>query len=113
MRNSTLSLRGLVLKAAAIGALSIAAIGLVTTSASAGTSNRTNGCYGQWWSTAFAGYCDPVTVSGQFQLVGICDFQADYYGTWRWMSAGSYVSPFDNGQCTFSVSRSYVLYSNG
>ena len=95
-------------------ALSAGLVGFASAQAQAGgTSSKTNGCYGEWWNTAFAGYCEPVSVSGQFELVGICNEQGDYYGNWRYMSKGSYVEPFDNSSCRFSVSRAYVQYSNG
>jgi hypothetical protein len=101
-------------KAVVIGALGVAAVGLVAAPASAsGTSSRTNGCYAKWWTTAFAGYCDPTTSAGAFRLVGICNNEWDIYLAWDWFGKGEYVSPFENDQCTFSVTKSYVEYTAG
>lgn len=94
--------------------LSAGMIGFIGTQANAsGTSGKTDGCYGEWWNTAFAGYCEPATVSQQYELVGICAAQGDYYGPWRYITKNSYVEPFDNSACRYSVDRSYVLATSG
>lgn len=105
-------LRGGIVKAVVIGALGVTAAGLVAPPASAGgTSNSTNGCFAKWWNTAFAGYCEPATASGAYRLVGICDSQVDIYMAWDWLSKDDYIAPFENDECWFSVTKSYVAFT--
>ncbi|KAB1977402.1 hypothetical protein [Streptomyces triticiradicis] len=98
----------------AVAALSVATVATVAPVANAsGTSNKTNGCYSTWGSTGFVGHCNPVTVSGQFQNRGECDWQSDFGTGWYKWSKGSYIDRFGTGECTFKVLSSWILYSNG
>lgn len=101
-------------KVVAVSALAAGSLAMAMPSAMAsGSSGSTNGRYARWWNTAFAGYCTPATAAGQYELVGVCDYQVDYYGPWRYIGRNSYISPFDSSACRFSVSRSWVQYTNG
>jgi hypothetical protein len=98
-------------KAVVIGALGVAAVGLVAAPASAGgTSTTIEGCYGKWWNTAFAGYCEPAAKTGYFQLFAYCDYESDIYIQWQYISKGSYVAPFSAASCTYHVTYAAVGY---
>ncbi|MCX4805409.1 hypothetical protein OG594_27995 [Streptomyces sp. NBC_01214] len=96
-------------KALAVGALSVAAIAVVTPAASAASSNSVFGCKGYWYNTSFHGYCGSVTQGGKFQLVAGCNYEANYMGKWRELSHG-YSGKFDYDECTFKVNQSHVRY---
>jgi len=78
----------------------------------AGTSPKTNGCYAQWWNTAFSGYCTPATVSGYYRIFADCAApQApDIGGTWRYIGKGSMVRPFDSRECRFGINFARVEF---
>lgn len=98
-------------KALAVGALAVAALGVTTSSASASNeTNWTNGCRGYWYTTSFHGYCNSVSPSGYFRLVGDCNYETDYYGKWYWLNPG-YYGKFDYDECTFKVNWSTVQYN--
>ncbi|MCY0942202.1 MULTISPECIES: hypothetical protein [Streptomyces] len=104
---------GKVTQAVTIGALTVAAaVTVVPTATAAGTSGKTNGCYSTWGNTAFTGHCNPVTVSGQFNNWGVCDWQTDRGSGYHRWSKG-FVGKWGTRECSFKVLRSYILYSNG
>ncbi len=83
---------------ALVAALLIPAVGAVTTtSALAGVSARTHGCYVQWWNTAWAGKCNPAGYSGQYRVHVARANQPDYTGAWRSITKGARTT-FDSGQ---------------
>ncbi|MFI8386227.1 hypothetical protein [Streptomyces sp. NPDC085540] len=95
----------------AVCALSAAAVAIVAPSAgAAGTSNNVNGCKGYWYNTSFHGYCGSTTNTGDYKLIGICDYQADYHGKWHELPKG-YTGKFDYDECTFKVTSAYVTYT--
>ncbi|MFJ8957724.1 hypothetical protein ACIRO1_47330 [Streptomyces sp. NPDC102381] len=97
-----------------VAALSLGAIATIAPSAAAsGTSAKTNGCYSTWGSTGFVGHCNPVTVSGDFKNWGVCNYEADFGNGWWYWGKGAYIDRFGTAECTFAVSKSYILYSNG
>lgn len=77
----------------------------------AGTSAKTNGCYVQWWNTAWAAKCSPASASGDFRAHVSRADQADYDGPWRYVSKGSSVT-FDSGEAWRGVQAAgnYVAY---
>jgi hypothetical protein len=110
------SLKNTVIRSATVIGLAAASFSMLAPAASAsGTSGVTNGCYGQWWNTAFEGKCDRphVTVSGRYRLVAYCDTDTDYTGKWVLLSKGSKVIPFDKGECTWEATWANVHFTNG
>ena len=98
-------------KAMIVGGLALGSLAVATPGAqAAGTSGKTNGCYAKWWNTAFAGYCNPATDTGGYQLFGNCNNESDFYSTWRTITKGSIVMPFVQSECTFSVTGAAVYY---
>lgn len=78
-----------------------------------GTSAYTNGCYSQWWSTAFNSQCPKATQTGNYWSSGTCSAQGTGYGPARAIAKGSSVGWFSPAECTFSVTRSWVSFSGG
>lgn len=95
----------------AAGLATTATLGLANVAQADGTSSRTNGCYGWWHGTVGEGHCDPVTVSGNFRLVGNCDWAPGYIGPWRWYGAGSNLHPFASFSCPASSTYAGVEFT--
>jgi hypothetical protein len=71
----------------------------------AGTGETANyyGCKGHWSGSASWGRCLNTSKTVTIRLQTACSAQSDYTGTWRYISKGSTVDPFDAYDCTFSV----------
>lgn len=95
------------------GVLGIAAAGVtVIPSASAYQSRSTNGCYVQYWKTAWEAKCAGATQSGNYQAHVARSYQSDYVGQWYWQGKDSY-GTWDKGEARHKVQASgtYVSYS--
>ena len=102
-----------VAKGAVIGALGIAALGVVAPSAFAsGTSGNTNGCYSTWGSTGSDAHCHSpgAQKAGNYQNYGSCWNSGDQSFTYTGVYVG-WIDP-DWGQvdCVFSINCSRVNY---
>lgn len=96
-----------------MGALAVPVATVFTSTAAlaAGTSPSTNGCYVQWYNTAWNAKCAPASVSGEYQAHVSRADQGDYVGPYRYQGRGSY-STFDSGSAFRGVQSSgnYVSY---
>jgi hypothetical protein len=87
-------------------------LAIVPIASAAGTSPKTNGCYAQWWNTAFSGYCTPATATGWFRIFADCSWPQvpDVTGPWRYITKGSTVRPFDSRECAYGIHYAQVQF---
>lgn len=100
-------------RALIISLLAVPSVSLATglSASAAGTSAESNGCYVQWWSTAWEAKCAPAGATGNYMAhVSLAD-QTDYNGSWRRVSKGASAT-FDSGSAWRGVQASgnYVAY---
>lgn len=92
---------------AALAAASLGAVGATTASAY-GRSASTNGCYAQWWNTAWNTTCDYAARSGYYRVnINLAD-QTDYRRT-HYLPVGTR-GVFDRGQAWRGVQTGWVSY---
>ncbi|MEV6985751.1 hypothetical protein AB0M95_31450 [Sphaerisporangium sp. NPDC051017] len=97
----------------ALGSILVAGgvAGLSSAASAAGTSPATNGCYAQWWNTAFAGKCSSATKAmWPVYVYGDCSAELDWEDGPFSISKG-YSGTFHSNECTFSVNKAYLLFS--
>lgn len=96
-----------VVRLALVAALLVPSVGAVTSTSAfaAGTSAKTNGCYVQWWSTAWAAKCENTTSSGKYRAHVARADQSDYTGPWRSITKGA-TTMFDSGEAWRGVQNS-------
>jgi hypothetical protein len=96
-----------------VGLLAVPTVSVATgvSAWAAGTSGRTNGCYVQWWSTAWEGKCAPATALGDYKVHVARADQTDYNGPWRRVAKNAVVT-FDSGEAFRGVQAAgnYVSY---
>ncbi|WP_159039717.1 hypothetical protein [Streptomyces sp. TP-A0356] len=104
--------RTTITRVAAFTGAAIAAVALSAPSAMAsGTSPRLNGCYSTWGSTGSVGHCVSVTVAGQYKNRGVCTF-GNEDSIWTVFGYGASNPKWGGVECTFDISKSYIMYTN-
>ena len=103
--------RKAVTNTAIVGALSIAAIGVVTPMAGAYQSDTNDGCFSTWGNTGTDAHCtNPFAlVNGNYSNHADCDFESDPTSGKQYYYFGQVVNDFGQLNCTFNVTSSYVL----
>ncbi|WP_444663664.1 hypothetical protein ACT17Q_15885 [Cellulomonas sp. CW35] len=99
-------------RALIVGVLAVPAVSVASGTAwAAGTSAKTNGCYVQWWNTAWSAKCNPASASGSYMAHVARADQVDYSGPWRYVKKAS-VTTFDSGEAWRGVQSAgnYVAY---
>lgn len=96
-----------------VAALAVPTAGVIAsaTASAEGTSPSTNGCFVQWWNTAWEAKCSPATASGDYRAIVAQASQPDIVGSWYSIGEGSVVT-FDYGDAWFAVqgNGSWVEY---
>ena len=86
-------------------------VGAATVSGQAlagGKSSTVEGCYAQWWNTAFAGYCVNTPVTVHVALHADCGNELDYTG--KTYTIHGTVTPFDNSECSWNVNSASLIF---
>lgn len=100
------------ISAVAVLALSSAIVVAPATNA-AGTSIKTNGCYVQWWNTAWAARCSSATKAGEYRAIVTRDKQLDLTTSYYKLSKG-YSGTFTNGEANWGMDTgSRIQYREG
>ncbi len=106
------SMRHHIARIAIVGLLAApAAVATSGVAFAAGTSTKTNGCYVQWWNTAWEAKCLPALATGDYSAHVDYSQQGDYHGPWRGVKKGTNHT-FDSGTARFAVNgkNTYVTY---
>lgn len=102
-------MKGMAGKAITVGALTAAAVAVVSPVASASNQEQwVGGCRGYWYNTAFHGYCENAQ-GGNYSLWADCSYQIDFYGN-RIYNPQGYTGTFDSGECSFKVTNARVSF---
>ena len=93
-----------------LSAIALGSAGMMASPASAsGRSAATNGCYVQWWNTAWSATCTPASASGSYRAQVQRSWEEDYSGPWRYVGYGSHAT-FDSGQARHAVEGGWIEF---
>src|SRR2546423_2360946 len=71
----------------------------------------TNGCYGQWWNTAFNGFCGPATATGWYWVHATCAFPFGTVNTPATHRDSGYTDWLGGGSCATQTASAVEHFS--